>query len=766
VMWGPADMGPGVTYFILNIGPNNVRGGRHTLEILHDDQNFVVESNENDNAWAHQFIFTPYMLTSSVAVTRGPPPEIFGGTSSIVDGSIIDYNSDGFRFSSSGWWNVVAMYSMGLEDDYDLGIYSPSTGSENGFTGALYRSYLLAGYLDAVIVNGNTVGTQDYDVGVNKFGGSSNFVIEHLISDPAWVGTDMTVSFGTDEYLKIWDTFIGDTGWVTVAVTDSINSGVEFQVGWLEHDVTVTNLSAASWQAMTDARGEIRLHKNFSTVGYYGLVLYRNPSEGGFPVDLTLRIEPTPPDLVPAALPAWHSQLVPTPVPMGGGMWPELPDTLHGYMPQTYFNLGLLNDSNISSPPVDTGVFFDDVTDSRVSYQFQAMGSLDLVGINDSSAKEIPGGRHTMMVEVDDSKSIHEIYETNNIIGEQYCWSPLELSLGWQNSREAPGPDSGGFWSLSGAEPFYYNCDGYRLYTGYSEWEGLVLTQGPNSDYDLSIHQALDGVKDGFDDYLAVSVFLAEETDYVLFNNQLLPAVAHDVGVENLLGDEVYTIEAVGSTNLPVPVGGFYGPFTMPISNMLHLHNIYLVQDIYAFRLDNLGLPVDWGFALHPSDQAYQGRHDAMIDASSYLAGPGDPEWFTVDVPVAGWYGLAVFKATPYGFDVEGEYQLTILQGVSDVQDQPDLPSATALAGVHPNPFNPQTTISYELASSAAVDLCIYDLKGALVRRLVSEPMPAGRHQAVWNGRDDIGRRVASGTYLYRLEAGEYSETRRMALIK
>jgi flagellar hook assembly protein FlgD len=64
------------------------------------------------------------------------------------------------------------------------------------------------------------------------------------------------------------------------------------------------------------------------------------------------------------------------------------------------------------------------------------------------------------------------------------------------------------------------------------------------------------------------------------------------------------------------------------------------------------------------------------------------------------------------------------------------------------------------------VSLTVYSLDGRLVAALVDEAMPEGQHEAVWMGRDDSERRVAAGTYLYRLQAGEFSETKRMMLLK
>jgi hypothetical protein len=90
----------------------------------------------------------------------------------------------------------------------------------------------------------------------------------------------------------------------------------------------------------------------------------------------------------------------------------------------------------------------------------------------------------------------------------------------------------------------------------------------------------------------------------------------------------------------------------------------------------------------------------------------------------------------------------------------------TALKGNYPNPFNPITTISYDVKTKAPVSIQIYNTKGQLIRTLVDEIMDKGHHQIIWNGKDNHGNVVASGIYHYRMQAGDYKATRRMVLMK
>ncbi|HSG29114.1 MAG TPA: carbohydrate-binding protein [Candidatus Krumholzibacterium sp.] len=100
-----------------------------------------------------------------------------------------------------------------------------------------------------------------------------------------------------------------------------------------------------------------------------------------------------------------------------------------------------------------------------------------------------------------------------------------------------------------------------------------------------------------------------------------------------------------------------------------------------------------------------------------------------------------------------------------------DLPgphnSGYALHACYPNPFNPSTTISYDLPEEVAVDLSVYDVTGRLVRKLVDGAFTgAGTHRIVWDGRNEAGRVVEAGVYFYRLEAGTFSRTRKMVLMR
>ncbi|MFO7610447.1 MAG: family 16 glycosylhydrolase [Candidatus Krumholzibacteriia bacterium] len=234
------------------------------------------------------------------------------------------------------------------------------------------------------------------------------------------------------------------------------------------------------------------------------------------------------------------------------------------------------------------------------------------------------------------------------------------------------------------------------------------------------------------------------------------------------------------------------------------------------------------GVAYHDSDPAntggqYRPAEGVDIEACSDAGGgwnvgwiePGEWLEYTVDVPAAGGYtvlarvssvlGGARFRVEAGGVDVTGEVTVPRTgswQLWTTVSATASLPAGTqvlrfvpttagfnfnwlefqagaaavlpdagrggyALHPAWPNPFNPSTTLAFTVPEAATVRLTVHDVAGRLVRTLAAgEAVAAGRHERVWDGRDESGHAAAAGVYLGRLEAGTFRSSVRLALVK
>lgn len=112
-----------------------------------------------------------------------------------------------------------------------------------------------------------------------------------------------------------------------------------------------------------------------------------------------------------------------------------------------------------------------------------------------------------------------------------------------------------------------------------------------------------------------------------------------------------------------------------------------------------------------------------------------------------------------------GPYMVLPIEA-DDLPPTPAIDRRFALEAPWPNPFNPATTLTYTVGRESSVNLRIFDLQGRLVRTLVGETVPAGRHHVRWNGRDDGQRPVAAGVYLCRLDDGWQQRSRRLVLVR
>ncbi len=158
--------------------------------------------------------------------------------------------------------------------------------------------------------------------------------------------------------------------------------------------------------------------------------------------------------------------------------------------------------------------------------------------------------------------------------------------------------------------------------------------------------------------------------------------------------------------------------------------------------LTNVGSGLDANLALLGHGASLEGSGDLLvIEAGSNIK----PEDLTIDLRGSDNAKL------DYTLDKAGDTAV---------------PSVYAMQPNYPNPFNPMTKISFSLPEAQTVQLAIYGLDGRRIRTLISGDLSAGNHEVIWNGTDDAGRSVASGTYFYQIKAGPYSRVRKMTLVK
>ena len=200
-----------------------------------------------------------------------------------------------------------------------------------------------------------------------------------------------------------------------------------------------------------------------------------------------------------------------------------------------------------------------------------------------------------------------------------------------------------------------------------------------------------------------------------------------------------------------------------------------------------------YGFSLQFDPVKYEFVNATELDGNLLKSGSGQETLFLSSNRTAGQVDIGavkidgqgasgggklvelVFKTsgTPVPSDFQvSEGVLVDLDGAVDqlahaeIGNLKPLPDRFHLNQNMPNPFNPSTVIGYQLPEAGLVRLAIYNLLGQEVRVLVNETKEAGSFTATWDGADSMGRRVASGVYLYRIRAGAFSASRRMLLLK
>jgi len=258
----------------------------------------------------------------------------------------------------------------------------------------------------------------------------------------------------------------------------------------------------------------------------------------------------------------------------------------------------------------------------------------------------------------------------------------------------------------------------------------------------------------------------------LLFNTNV-----EDFGAFDLRGDSNDHFDMVPHPNLPHSLFIIHGDpstfYDKPIAVLIGPNTVSAgdneaLRMTFHPRVRTFGKPTNGAFTLSDfpnigTEWQYQKATGSayLNDDHFYLSHtavmPDEDIWFTSDDVANGWdtvveSAISWIKSNP--------------NSVSEEQNK-QVPVGFSLNQNYPNPFNPSTTISYSLPQKAVVSILIYNMLGQKVRTLIDfKDFFAGSYEINWNGKDDFGKQVASGTYIYRMQAGAFSQSKKLTLLR
>jgi hypothetical protein len=274
--WGWIGNGVSTTY--PNIGPFTVRGGRHTVKVSYDPDNELTESNESDNVWQRQYVWSPYALTNHVPLYRTPPPDRGTGTY---------YNCDGFsaQLDAGEYWCAVGIIPYIASDNYDIRLHTEYTGSTDGFDTYHKWSANPGDYTDFCIANRHVTGSAGpYYFGVIKMsGGTYGFRIQQSNSSTGLSRTATNGPFTIHAYdvVDMYDVYLTPAAW---RISLDVVSGTA-NLGLSMYDKSGDYFSKSNYKAgcysNSGGNGEDESFDiTITEAGYYGIAVWKNNSEG------------------------------------------------------------------------------------------------------------------------------------------------------------------------------------------------------------------------------------------------------------------------------------------------------------------------------------------------------------------------------------------------------------------------------------------------------------------------------------------------------
>jgi hypothetical protein len=242
-----------------------------------------------------------------------------------------------------------------------------------------------------------------------------------------------------------------------------------------------------------------------------------------------------------------------------------------------------------------------------------------------------------------------------------------------------------------------------------------------------------------------------------------------------------YSGQKAWATNL-------YGNYSVYANDKLETPLLLIADDSYMLKFwhwyeidnnwdgGNVKISTDGGITWeiiepeggYPCDAAYSGNAGIPFEP---CYGGQSGGWVLAEFDLSDYSGLPVHFRWHFGSDCMTTYsgwyiddvQINMQTGTNNTQI---VPKFTKLGANYPNPFNPETTISFSIKEDCRVTIDVYNARGQKVKSLVNGYLEAANHLVVWDGKDNNSRKVASGIYIYRMQAGKFISNKKMILMK
>lgn len=750
----------------LNIGPHDLGAiGRHTVWIRLDGLDAVAESDENNNIFAKQFVFTPKKLSGDETVARdGGLPEATAGHTLLPGSPPIYPNGDGFDIDLCLFPELVWAVPDDPANRLIMRLHPRDVG-QTGFAEPLATAYSLADRPAAIIQNTSETLMNSFCISVCDLEGSGNTYRIHREVGQIFALPDTIATYlSQDNCLDYYWTFnsLTEPAWFTVKLANL--DEVPLQMRFFNPGFTVGSLSDAD-DALMVAGSDTVAHNVLLPPGKMALtVVGRDPRAAGVSI-YTISAYAVKPDLATTTADNWFANVVPQvgkPYSASSSAIPA-PTTLVGDADSTGIYWSLRNISPDAGAPLglQRQLRLDGALISSSVFIEPLAPGQEVKGV-DTSLHNVRGGRHTLSHHLNTTRTIDEDDYTNNTHGRQWVWSPVPLANNLNHVLPVPSDPYGGL-SYIDEGTVAPNCDGYQAIFSLPVRLGAIQTvyaEGGASDVDVGFYESAD-VQNGFTSALCRSTWSGNGGDFVLRYVNGPGTFTSQVGVVRTSGASAgdFSLRATGSTSSWVsPVGGTR---TGTVENGTFLDTAILSLPVGAYRFTLASNDAPLGFSLHDLSEGYSAKTSPWQDGSAWqeLDTEGQDISFVIEViePVPARFGLVVWRTDSSSLAQDAAWTVTISGDVSAVGD--DLPEplveVSRLVGAAPNPFNPATSVIFDIARPGPCTLTVHDLRGRLVRTLVASELDPGRHEVAWDGLDEQKQRASSGIYLVRLATAQ-----------